>query len=296
MSISNTQETGLEMTYQRWLHLLPWFLVAGLLLWLYGHLMISMVQNWMTDENYSHGFLVPIVTGGLIWAQRRRLPELATGPNWAGLAVMILGLLILLVGQAGHEFFLSRVSLIPVLWGLVLLAWGWQVARSLAFAFAYLVFMIPLPYVLYDSVAFPLRLVAASIAGWMIRLWGTPVLVEGNTLQLPNTALNVVDACSGIRSLISLAAVGVILAYLFLPNRWLKILLVAMVPPVAVLTNALRVAVAGLLAESHGQWVLEGAMHDLTGWLVFMAGFLILCCIAFLMRIIWKPRDVADAN
>jgi exosortase len=296
MSISNTQETGLEMTGQHWLLFLPWFLVVGLLLWLYGPLMISMVQNWMIDENYSHGFLVPLVTGGLIWAQRRRLPDLAAGPNWAGLAVMIFGLLILLVGQAGHEFFLSRVSLIPVLWGVVLLAWGWQVARSLAFAFAYLVFMIPLPYVLYDSVAFPLRLVAASIAGWMIRLWGTPVLVEGNTLHLPNTALNVVDACSGIRSLISLAAVGVILAYLFLPNRWLKVLLVAMVPPVAVLTNALRVAVAGLLAESHGQWVLEGAMHDLTGWLVFMAGFLILCSIAFLMRIIWKPRAASHAN
>jgi exosortase len=252
---------------------LPWLAVGVLLAWLYGPLTASMVKNWWVDPNYSHGFLVPLVAAYLLWRQRAQLKAAAAGPNPAGLAVVAAGLLMLLAGQLGHEFFLRRLSLIPVLWGLTLLAWGWPVARRTAFALGYLVLMVPLPYVLYDSAAFPLRLLAASLAGGMIRLFGVPVLVEGNVLSLPHVVLDVVDACSGIRSLISLLAAGVILAYLMLPRRWLKFLVVAMVLPTAVFTNAVRVAVAGLLAERWGESMLEGAMHDMVGWVVFMSAF-----------------------
>ena len=193
-------------------------------------------------------------------------------------------MLLLLVGQLGHEFFLRRVSLIPVLWGLTLLFWGWPVARRVIFPFAYLTLMIPLPYILYDSVAFPLRLIAAFLAGWTLSLLGLPVFVEGNIIHLPNTVMNVVDACSGIRSLISLLAVGVLLAYLMLPNRWSKPLVVILVVPVAVFANAVRVVVAGLLAEYFGQAAMEGAMHEFVGWLVFIFAFLILAGITWLLR------------
>lgn len=262
---------------------LPWVAVGVLLAWLYGPLTASMVKNWWVDPNYSHGFLVPLVSAYLLWRQRAQLKAAAAGPNPAGLLVVGAGLLLLLAGQLGNEFFLRRLSLIPVLWGLTLLVWGWPVARRAAFALGYLVLMVPLPYVLYDSAAFPLRLLAASLAGGMIRLFGVPVLVEGNVLHLPHVVMDVVDACSGIRSLISLLAAGVILAYLILPRRWLKFVVVLLVLPTAVFTNALRVAVAGLLAERWGEAMLEGAMHDMVGWVVFMAAFgLLWACTALL--------------
>ena len=192
--------------------------------------------------------------------------------------------MVLVVGQLAHEFYMRRLSLIPVLWGLTLLAWGWPLAKRVWFAFAYLILMVPLPYMLYDAVAFPLRLVAAQIAAWGIGLFGIPVYLEGNVVHLPNVILNVVDACSGIRSLISLLAVGVILAYLILPKRWPKFLVVALVLPVAVITNALRVTMAGVLAEFVGPETLEGVMHDFVGWIVFMAGFIILLGLTALIK------------
>jgi exosortase len=267
--------------------------LAGLLAWIYLPVIASMVQNWWRDPNYSHGFLVPLVSGYLVWRQRQSLARLAAGPNPWGLAAVSLGLLVWLVGEQAHEFYLRRISLIPVLWGLYLLRWGWPVARRTAFAFLYLLLMVPLPYMLYDAAAFPLRLVAARLAGEGIRLFGVPVLVEGNVLHLPNVILDVVDACSGIRSLISLLAAGVILAYLMLPNRWLKALVVILVPPVAVATNAARVMIAGLLAEWVGPATLEGSMHDAVGWLVFMAAFLLLAGLTLLLKRLaeaWEAR------
>lgn len=261
-----------------------WGLVGGLLLWIYVPHLASMAKNWWTDPNYSHGFLVPIVSGWLVWRGRQALLALPQRACAWGLLVVAAGLVMLLVGQLAQEFFLRRISLLPVLWGLLLTYWGWAWARRLFFPVAYLVLMVPLPYVVYDSVAFPLRLVAARLAGWGLRLIGYPVLVEGNVIHLPSVVMDVVDACSGIRSLISLLAVGVILAHLMLGGRWRQVLLVALVPPVAMLANALRVLVTGVLAERLGDAVIKGATHDFVGWLVFMAGFMMLLGITSLLR------------
>lgn len=261
-----------------------WILLGLALIVVYAPHVAYMAVNWWNDPNYSHGFLVPLVAGYLLWRNREELIRAADGPNAWGLAVVSFGLVLLVLGQVGHEFFLRRFSLIPVLWGLALTAWGWALARRTWFPAAYLVLMIPLPYVVYDSVAFPLRLVAATFAGWVLRLTGLPVLVEGNVIHLPSAVLDVVDACSGIRSLVSLLAVGLLLAYFITPRLWQKVLLVLLVPPIAVFTNALRVVSAGLLAEFIGPETLEGAMHDLTGWLVFMAAFALLAFVAWLMR------------
>jgi exosortase len=170
-------------------------------------------------------------------------------------------------------------------------------AKRLAFPFAYLVFMVPLPYVIYDSVAFPLRLIAASLAGGILHEMGTPALVEGNVIHLPYIVLNVVDACSGIRSLISLLAAGVILAYLMLPTRLSKILVVLLVFPVAVATNAIRVVVAALLAEQMGVAAVEGSTHDFVGWAVFMVAFIIMALLTALIRnLIMRWRRTHEAE
>jgi exosortase len=254
-----------------------------------------MARNWWIDPNYSHGFLVPLISGWIIWRDRQVLASLPRQACGWGLAVVAAGLALLLAGQLAQEFFLRRISLLPVSWGLALTYFGWPLARRLIFPTAYLMLMVPLPYVVYDSLAFPLRLLAADLAGWGLRLFGLPVLVEGNVIHLPSVIMDVVDACSGIRSLISLLAVGVILAYLMLPGRWRKALLVVLVPPVAMLANALRVMVTGLLAERFGEVVLQGATHDFVGWLVFMAGFVMLLGIAKLLGLAPKGGGSAHA-
>ncbi|MCB2187407.1 MAG: exosortase [Deltaproteobacteria bacterium] len=264
------------------------------LAWAYLPQAPALVENWWNDPNYSHGFLIPLVAGWLVWRQKGALVRAAGPVVWGGLGMVALGLAALVVGTYGHEFFLRRASLVPVLWGLVLLFWGWGVARRTAFAAGYLLLAVPWPYVLYDSVAFPLRLLAARLAAWGIRLVGIPVFREGNVLELPGVTLDVIDACSGIRSLVSLVAAGAILAYLMLPNRWSKVLVVALVLPVAVLTNGLRVALTGVLAQLAGPQMLVGATHDAMGWLVFMVAFLILLGICWLLKHWLTPREDAS--
>ncbi len=273
---------------------LCWLLVLVLLALAYWPVVSYLVENWWIDPNYSHGFLVPLVTAWLLWSRRRRLAAAAGNPSPWGLLVVGLGLVLLILGRWGHELFLQRISLVPVLWGLVLTYWGWPLARGALFPFAYLFFMIPLPYLIYDSLAFPLRLLSASLAGDMLRLWGLPVLVEGNIIHLPRNVLDVVNACSGIRSLVSLLAAAVILVYLWLRHFWSRALVVLMVPPVAVFTNSLRVVVAGILAEHYGPAMLEGATHDLVGWLVFLGAFgLVLVLTLLLARLEGGKKEVA---
>ena len=277
-----------------WLLGLSWLVTGGALVWLYAPHVAYMMQNWWDDPNYSHGFLIPLVCAGLVWRQRAGLKRVAAGPQPWGLLVIALGLLVLLAGLLGREFFLKRISLIPVTWGLVMLYWGWPVARRVAFAFAYLALMVPLPYVVYDSLAFPMRLLAADMAGQSLRLLGLPVLVEGNVIHLPSVVLNVVDACSGIRSLISLLAAGAVMAYVWLPNRWSKVVVVLLVLPITLVANALRVVVAGYLAETSGDWILQGAMHDMVGWLVFMVAFAGLAGVTWLLNRMLTPKEAAQ--
>ena len=262
--------------------LLPWLCAAALAAVLFTPQTVGMVGIWWDDSNYSHGFLIPLISGWLIWRQRKILAALPASPSIWGLAVLIPALLMLILGKVGHEFYLQRVSLPPFLWGITLLAFGRPVAKRCAFAAAYLLLMVPLPYILYDSVAFPLRLVAADLAGGVFRLWDIPVLVEGNVIHLPWITMNVIDACSGIRSLISLLAAGAILAYVMLSRRWLKPLVLLSVIPVAVLTNSARIVIAGYLSRSMGQAALAGSTHDTVGWVVFMVAFFILVGITLL--------------
>ncbi|ADK86444.1 eight transmembrane protein EpsH [Desulfarculus baarsii DSM 2075] len=262
---------------------LPWMLCAGALIWLYGPTCLAMARVWADDPNYSHGFLVPLISAWLLWRDRQELARLAAGPDWRGLTLVIAALLVYLLGRLGHELFLQRASMVMLLWGLAVLLWGWPLARRAAFAIWYLLLMIPWPYVLYDSLAFPLRLLAAELAGGALRLLGLPVLVEGNVIHLPNIVLNVVDACSGIRGLVSLLAAGLIVGRLMLPGFWRRLILALLALPAAVLTNAARITLAGVLAERLGPQTLDGLMHDAVGWLVFMSAFGLLCLAAWLL-------------
>jgi exosortase len=189
----------------------------------------------------------------------------------AGLAVLIAGLGILVLGTLGAELFLTRVSLILVLAGTILFVWGADHLRALAFPLGFLLFMIPLPTVLFDHLAVSLQLVASGIGAEVLRAADVPVLRDGNILRLAGITLQVNDACSGIRSLHALAALTLCLGYRRGGSRWRRCGAALIAIPVAVLFNGLRIGVSGIAASHLGSWAAEGMFHETVGWLVFVA-------------------------
>ncbi len=250
-----------------------------------------MVRDWYLDENYSHGFLIPLVSAYVLWTRRdslRRAGSQGEG-NALGLAVCLAGLALYVLGRAGAEFFLQRSSLMVVTTGAVLWVWGRPTLRLAGGPLAFLLFMVPLPYLVYDSVAFPLKLLAARVATETLFHLGVPVFREGNIIHLANQTLEVADACSGIRSLVSLVALGVVFAYFTEPSRWKRVVLVVSTIPIAILANAFRVMGTGLLTHYVSPKAAEGFFHTFSGWLVFVVAFGLLIALGGALRL-FRPR------
>src|SRR6266852_1408156 len=212
----------------------------GLLVGLYAGILRDLARQWWDDPNYTHGFLVPLFSGFLIWQRRKQLAALPTKGSWIGLPVLLAGVGALLLGDLAAENFLMRSSLIVVLTGLVLFHLGRDIFRVLAFPLLFLFFMVPLPSTLFYAVAFPLQSLAARNAAWTLDRLGVPVLLDGNVIHLTRLSLGVAEACSGIRSLITLLSAAVGWAALTLPGVWSMAVFVAAVVPITILANAGR--------------------------------------------------------
>ena len=184
-------------------------LLVGLAL-VYWQVFSKLIYDWGHDDNYSHGFLIIPIALYFVWERRERLLSLEVRPTWFGLVVFTGGILVLLAGLLGAELFLSRISLIGVLGGMILFLFGWAHLRALVFPLSFLLLMIPLPAIIFNQIAFPLQLLASRAGEFAISSANIPVLREGNVLVLANTTLEVAEACSGIRSLISLLALGIV--------------------------------------------------------------------------------------
>jgi exosortase len=243
---------------------------------LYGGIIVSLVADWVNDPNYSHGFLVPLFSGFLVWRGRAGLSRLPLRPTWWGLPAVAASLGVLVVGRLGAEFFLMRSSLVFLLASLVLYFCGWRWLRALLFPIAFLFLMIPIPAILYAQITLPLQIHASRMASWFLTLFGVPVLREGNIIQLPAITLEVAEACSGIRSLISLIALAVIYGYFLEPSLWRRILLVAAAVPIAIAANALRITGTGLLVQFWSPEAGTGFFHAFSGWLIFVLAMLML--------------------
>src|SRR5579863_3164844 len=188
----------------------PGIALVILLGYLYGHILVRLVHQWWSDPNYSHGFLVPIFSAFLIWKQREKLRALEAKPSSSGLSVLIVGVGILIFGVMGAELFLSRTSLLIILAGLVIYFRGWRYFRAILFPWLFLFLMVPPPDLILNMVTIPLQFLASDLATWFLQVFGVPVLQNGNVLQLSDMSLQVVEACSGIRSLISLLTLAII--------------------------------------------------------------------------------------
>jgi exosortase len=266
--------------------LLALLLLAIPMVGLYHGIVAYMVTQWASDEDYNHGFLIVPLALYFVWDRRKALGAITAKPSVAGAALLALGLLTLILGLVGAELFMQRSSLIVVLAGLVWLILGTGFLRQLTFPLAFLFFMVPLPAIVMNAVAFPLQMFAAQSATFCMEAAGVPVLREGNVIVLPYTTLEVAQACSGIRSLQALLALGVVYGYFTQKAVWKRWALVVLSVPIAIAANAARVAGTGFLAQAWGPELATGFYHSFAGWAVFVVAFvLLLGCGALLARL-----------
>jgi len=259
--------------------------IAALLLWLYFPTLTHLVGQWWNDPNFSHGFFVPLFAAFVIWQERSRLASLSLRPSWSGLLFLGFAMCVLIVGQMGAELFLSRLSLLIALAGLIVLFLGWGVFRALLFPWAFLVLMIPIPAIVFNQITFPLQLLASKVASTTLPWMGVPVLREGNVIILPAMALEVAEACSGIRSLMSLATLAVIYGYLMERKVAVRVLLAVASVPIAVAANSFRIVGTGLLVQYWDPEKAEGFFHEFSGWLIFVVSLVMLYLLHRIVRI-----------
>lgn len=262
---------------------MQFLLTLCLLAAVYWSIVPDMVQQWYEDANYSHGFIVPLIAGYFVYQRREQLAQVQVEPWWPGFLLFLLGLAQLVVGWLGTEFFTMRSSLVVTLAGLTLFFLGKRAFSLMLLPLAYLFLMVPLPYIIYDMIAFPLKLFVTRISIASLKLMGVVVVREGNIIMLPFTTLEVADACSGIRSLISLLALAVAYAFFMKITPLKRALLLLSAVPIAISANALRVIGTGLLAQYWGAKAAEGFFHEFAGMAVFVVAVALLIAFGSLL-------------
>ena len=238
--------------------------VSALLLACYGPLLLSLVRIWYDDPDMGHGFFVPVIAGYIAWKKRDEIADAVPNPNWWGLAIMLFGALQLYVATLGAELFLSRTSHHFPRWRGVT-AGRDPVCEGFRIPLFLLLFMIPIPAIIYNQLTFPLQLIASSAAENGISLLQIPVLREGNVLELASTKLNVVEACSGIRSLLTLTFLSLVYGYFFEKRTWVRVVLFFATIPIAIVANAGRVTLTGVSHSSIRIWPRDFFMRPRAG-------------------------------
>lgn len=250
--------------------------IVPLLVALYYTIVPDMVLQWYHDDNYSHGFIVPIISGWFLYNRREEVLKALVSPWWPGLVVILAGLFQLTVAWLGNEYFTMRSSLVVLLAGMILYFFGREVFSAVKLPLGYLLFMVPIPYIIYDAAAFPLKLFITKVSVWTLKAVGIVVWREGNILMFPEVTFEVADACSGTRSLMSLLALGVAYAFISQTSSTKRWILVLATVPIAIFTNALRVIVTGILAQWWGAKAAEGFFHEFAGLAVFALAMILL--------------------
>ena len=274
----------------------PWIaaalVLAGFAL-LYRQVIVKLVMDWYNDDNYSHGFLIVPLALYFVWERREKLQKIPVARSGLGLIFVLGSVVVLIAGILGSELFLTRISILGTVVGVILFLLGWGHLRALAFPVGFLLLMIPIPAILFNQVAFPLQLLASQFGESAMGLANVPVLREGNVLILANTTLEVAEACSGIRSLVSLLTLAIVFGYFSDPRGWVRTLLTLSAIPVAIVTNGFRVAGTGIAAHRFGAAAAEGFFHEFSGWLVFVSAFMLMLAVQRAIVRLAPARDNA---
>lgn len=267
-------QCGSRSTRPKWL-LVLWF--GGLLVASYVFVLARLAQQWFTDDDMSHGMFVPPLVAYIVWQRWPALRRLPASSNVWGAFLMVVGACMLCIGPPSLPtfVFMSRVGFVCSLLGLILFLRGTRTFVELSYPLLLLMFMIPLPGFIFQKLTFPLQFLASVLSENLLTMFGYSVLREGNVLHLPGQTLNVVEACSGLRSLLSLSFLAQAYAYLFDRRPWMRVALAIVIIPVAVLANACRIAVSAMAGGVNPEWG-HGVYHDFTGWTVFVFSFIFL--------------------
>jgi exosortase len=269
---------------------LPWTGIAWfgvLLVACYAPVLKALVRQWNNDPDMGHGFFVPLIAGFIIWQRREELAAIQPEPNWWGLVVVAWGGLQLMLATLGAELFTARMSFVVTLIGVVWTLGGTVMLKKLAFPLFLLFFMLPIPAVIYSAATFKLQILASQLADGALTVLSIPVLREGNVLELPNQRLSVVDACSGIRSLLSLTFLSLVYGYFFERKTWVRVVLFFSTIPIAIIANASRVTMTGIITQVKPE-LAEGFFHEAEGWVIFMVALGIL--------IVWHQMLMRGSN
>jgi exosortase len=312
--VPRTRRKSMEQTPTR--NFTKPLLVAAAVAFAYWGVLAKLGRFWWEDENYSHGLLIPFIIGYVLGSERDALARAAKRPAllWGAVGVAC-GLLALLAGTAGAELFIQRTSLVLIAAGLVVYFWGFTLLRLVFVPLLLLLLAIPIPAIIFNQIAFPLQLFASRCAVASMRLFDIPVLRQGNVIELmplgssTTKKLEVVEACSGIRSLMTLVTLAVVFAYFSFPKDdgpagegdgratgargrfawlrsygvWRSVILVLSAVPIAIITNAGRVSGTGILSRYYGTKVADGFFHEFSGWVVYVAAFLLLFATGWLL-------------
>lgn len=242
-------------------------LLLGLL---YQRIAIKLVKDWYELPDFSHGFLIPFFVAYILWHKREALARTPVKPSWAGLPLVLLGLFCLLLGVFGADLFFSRISFVILACGLVWSLAGRPMLRQVGFSLFVLTLAIPLPTLIFNRITFPLQLFASNLASMVLPMAGVPVLRDGNIIQLPAMQLEVAEACSGIRSLLSLFTLAIIYGYLLEDNVRRRVILAISSIPIAVAANVARIVGTGLCVQYWNPDKAVGFFHEFSGWLMFL--------------------------
>ena len=274
-----------------------WYVAGGLLLLLlvaiYFRIGAKLVSDWYQFPDYSHGFLVPLFSGFLLWDRRAAIQAAGRNPSWWGLSLVLVGIVFVFFGVYGAELFLSRTSFVLIVAGVIWTLFGTGVLREVGFPLAVLLLAIPFPDILYSKITFPLQLFASRLASSVLPVLGVPVFREGNVIQLPVMKLEVAEACSGIRSLMSLFTLAVFYGYFLeksIRGRW--ILALASIP-IAVAANALRIVGTGLCVQYWDPSKGEGFFHEFSGWVMFVISLTLLYLLHRVMHLSRRREVIA---
>jgi len=261
---------------------------------LYYPFIQTLVHDWDINDNYSQGYFIPFVSGFMIWSLRRELAAVELKPSNWGIALVALGLLQLFIAKVGSEYFLQRTSMIVVLFGISFFLFGGRLTKAVWLPLAYLIYMIPIPAIIWNRIAFPMQLFASTLTEDVVRLIGLPILREGNVLHLAQTSLEVVDACSGLRSLVNMLALATAFAFLINKESWKRWVLFLSAFPIAIIVNIIRLTATAVLASRYGGDVAKGFLHDFSGWLVFVAGIALLIGVQGVLNKIRRAEVVKE--
>lgn len=280
-------QTGASRTW------VPYAVIALLLCIIYYRIGLKLVHDWYTIPDYSHGFLVPLFSLFLVWDRRKSIRSTPVRQSWAGISLVIVSIAVLILGVYGVDLFTSRVSFVMLMGGLIWTFFGSRMLRELRFPLLVLLLAIPFPEIIFNKITFPLQLLASRVASDILPMLGVPTLQEGNVIQLPIMKLEVAEACSGIRSLMSLFTLAIFYGYFLEKSTFRRVLLAIAAIPIAVAANSARIVGTGLCVQYWDPDKALGFFHEFSGWVIFVVSLVFLYFIHRLISLIPHRRQTA---